>query len=64
MFNNCTFLFLTSFDLSNFKTNKVSLMSCMFDTFHSLTFLNLSNFNIQNDTDISLIFNEINKLCK
>ena len=39
---------LTSFNLSNFNTLKVTNISYMFSEFSSLTSINLSNFNTKN----------------
>ena len=61
MFSKCSSL--TSLNLSNFKTNKVTNMSYMFSKCSSLTILNLSNFNTNNITDMSEMFSGINKGC-
>ena len=53
---------LTSLDLSNFDTNKVTNMSYMFNNCISLTSLDLSNFDTSNVTNMSSMFNECNNL--
>ena len=47
---------LTSLDLSNFDTSKVTNMQGMFEYMRNLTALNLSNFNTSNVTDMGGMF--------
>jgi surface protein len=54
MFNGCSGL--TSIDLSNFNTSKVTYLFNMFAGCSSLTSLDLSNFDTSNVTDISTMF--------
>ena len=54
MFNNCQTL--TSLDLSNFNTSKVTDMSSMFSNCRALTSLDLSNFNTSNVTTMNYMF--------
>ena len=54
MFNNCEAL--TSLDLSNFDTSKVTEMICMFSSCSALTSLDVSNFDTSNVTDMSYMF--------
>ena len=54
MFSGCSSL--TSIDLSNFNTQKVTDMSYMFSDCISLTNIDLSNFNTQKVIDISYMF--------
>jgi surface protein len=60
MFYNC--YSLTSLDVSNFDTSKVTSLSKMFYSCISLSSLNLSNFNTNSIEDISSIFENCNKL--
>ena len=60
MFNSCNKL--TSLDLSNFDTSKVTNMSNMFYYCNKLTSLDLSNFNTSNVTNMSYMFTSCNKL--
>ena len=53
---------LTTIDLSNFDTSKVTDMSSMFDNLHSLTTLNLSNFNTSQVTNMSDMFYGVSNL--
>ena len=48
---------LTTLDLSNFDTSKVTNMSGMFKGCRNLTNLDLSSFNTSNVTDMSRMFN-------
>ena len=50
---------LTTLDLSNFNTSKVTDMSYMFYYMTSLTSLNLSSFNTSKVTDMSYMFSEM-----
>ena len=59
MFCDCNKL--TSLNLSNFNTNNVNNMSCMFNNCSSLTSLNLSNFNTNNVNNMSCMFDCLNK---
>ena len=52
------------FNLSNFNTNNVTNMFCMFSDCSSLTNINLSNFNTNNVKDMMLIFSGCSKLRK
>ena len=54
MFNDCSSL--TSLDLSNFNTSKVTNMYGMFWSCSSLTTLYLSNFDTSKVTDINTMF--------
>ena len=54
MFNNCQTL--TSLDLSNFNTSKVTDMSSMFGNCYRLTSLDLSNFNTSKVTKMNSMF--------
>ena len=47
---------LTSLNLSNFDTSKVTNMQYMFNEMYGLTSLNLSSFNTSNVTDMSCMF--------
>ena len=60
MFCECTTL--TSVDLSNFNTSKVTNMSHMFRKCSSLIFLNLSSFNTNNVLNMSYMFRECSSL--
>ena len=53
---------LTSLDLSNFDTSKVTNMQGMFEYMRNLTALNLSNFNTSNVTDMNSMFHDMFKL--
>ena len=53
MFLYCSNSKLTSLDVSNFNTEKVTNMSCMFRGNSNLTSLDLSNFNTQDVKDMS-----------
>jgi len=54
LFYNCTSL--TNINLSNFNTQNVTNMKCMFNGCSSLTNINLSNFNTQNVTNMDSMF--------
>ena len=60
MFAGCSSL--TSLDVSNFNTSKVTNMSFMFKGCSSLTSLDLSNFNTSNVTAISFMFSDCSAL--
>ena len=60
MFANCTSL--STIDVSNFNTSKVTNMSWMFNECNALTKLNLSGFNTSNVTDMSYMFNTLKVL--
>ena len=60
MFSNCSNL--TSLDLSNFNTSKVTKMNWMFRAMSSLTSLNLSSFDTSNVTDMSYMFGSCKNL--
>ena len=47
---------LTSLDVSNFKTGKVTNMSLMFPGCYSLKSIDLSEFDTRNVTDMSSMF--------
>ena len=53
---------LTSLDLSNFDTSKITSMTYMFYKCSSLTTLNISNFNTNNVTDMSRMFSGCSSL--
>ena len=53
---------LTSLDLSNFDTSKVTNMQGMFEHMSNLTTLNLSNFNTSKVTDMNSMFHDMFKL--
>ena len=53
---------LTTLNLSNFNTAKVTDMSYMFATMPDLTTLNLSNFNTSNVTDMQYMFSNMRNL--
>ena len=53
---------LTSLDLSNFDTSKVTNMQGMFEHMRNLTTLNLSNFNTSKVTDMNSMFHDMFKL--
>ena len=53
---------LTSLDLSNFDTSKVTNMQGMFEHMRNLTALNLSNFNTSKVTDMNSMFHDMFKL--
>ena len=53
---------LTTLDLSNFDTSKVTNMTSMFNNTTSLTSLNLSNFNTSNVTSMSDMFKDMHGL--
>ena len=55
---------LTSLNLSNFNTNKVTNMSGMFNECSSLTSLKFSNFNTKIVTNMEYMFNNLNNKCK
>jgi surface protein len=55
---------LTSIDLSNFNTEKVTDMFFMFADCHSLTNLDLSNFNTENVTNMRGMFGGCEKLTR
>ena len=50
---------LTSLDLSNFDTSKVTNMQGMFERMRNLTALNLSNFNTSKVTDMNSMFHDM-----
>ena len=54
MFSGCKSI--TSLNLSNFNTSKVTNMSSMFSSTTSLTSLNLSSFNTEKVTNMSSMF--------
>ena len=56
MFQNC--YDLTSLDVSNFNTSKVTDMCCMFVGCHKLTSLNVSKFNTTEVTDMRDMFED------
>ena len=60
MFYTCTSL--TSLDVSNFDTSKVTNMSNMFYTCSSLTSLDVSNFDTSNVTWMSNMFEKCSSL--
>jgi len=60
MFQKCSSL--NSIDLSNFNTNKVTDMDCMFNGCSSLISINLSNFNTNNVTNMSCMFHNCSSL--
>ena len=60
MFYNCSKL--TSLNLSNFNTEKVTNMSQVFVNCSSLTSLDVSNFNTQNVTNMSQMFQNCSSL--
>lgn len=60
MFWNCTGL--TSLDLSNFDTTKVTNMTSMFEYSPKLTSLDLSNFDTSNVTSMSKMFADCSSL--
>ena len=53
---------LTSLDLFNFDTSKVTDMQGMFEHMSNLTTLNLSNFNTSKVTDMNSMFHDMFKL--
>ena len=53
---------LTTLDLSNFDTSKVTDMREMFRDMHSLTTLDLSNFDTSNVTDMVYMFDNMRSL--
>ena len=53
---------LTSLDLFNFDTSKVTNMQGMFEHMRNLTTLNLSNFNTSKVTDMNSMFHDMFKL--
>lgn len=53
---------MTSIDLSNFDTSKVTIMYAMFNRCQSLTNLDLSNFNTSNVTTMYGMFSECKSL--
>ena len=55
---------LTSINLSNFNTQNVTDMGCMFSGCKSLTNINLSNFNTQNVTNMRWMFSNCSSLKK
>ena len=62
MFGFCSSAFLTTLDLSSFKTTNVTDMSNMFSGCSSLTTLDLSSFNTSNVTNMSYMFSTCNSL--
>ena len=68
-FTNTSYMFkycssLTTLDLSNFNTSKVTHIESMFSSCRSLTTLGLSNFDTSNVTDMQDMFNYCSKLTK
>ena len=66
-FTNTSYMFkycssLTTLDLSNFDTSKVTDMRGMFSSCQSLTNLDLSNFDTSNVTDMSRMFQSCRSL--
>ncbi|MDD6356644.1 MAG: BspA family leucine-rich repeat surface protein, partial [Bacteroidales bacterium] len=55
MFSGCSTL--SSLDVSNWNTGKVTSMANMFQNCNALTTLNVSNFNTENVTNLSSMFN-------
>ena len=47
---------LTELDLSNFYTNKLQNIECMFKECHSLRKLNIKNFKCDNDCEMFRVF--------
>ena len=60
MFNNCNSL--TSLDLSNFDTSKVTSMGSMFRDCYYLTSLNVSNWSTTNVTNMNQMFQSCESL--
>lgn len=60
MFNACKSL--TSLDISNFDTSKVTDMNWMFNNCSNLTSLDVSNFDTSNVTNMSEMFTGCSKL--
>ena len=60
MFYNCSKL--TSLDVTNFNTEKVTDMNCMFQNCQTLTSLDVTKFNTANVTDMSDMFSGCLKL--
>jgi surface protein len=60
MFNYCSSL--TSLDVSNFNTEKVTDMGYMFSICSSLTSLDLSSFNTENVTSMGYMFTSCSRL--
>ena len=60
MFNNCQSL--TTLDLHNFDTSKVTTMSYMFDSYSDLTNLDLSSFDTSNVTNMEGMFHDCSDL--
>ena len=50
--------FFNNIDLSNFNTNNVTDMFCMFYGCSSLNSINLSNFNTNNVTNMGCMFGD------
>ena len=68
-FTNTSYMFqycssLTTLDLSNFDTSKVTHIESMFSSCQSLTTLDLSNFDTSKVTDMQDMFNYCSKLTK
>ena len=64
---NCLFnkyFSLSSLNLSNFNTNKVTNMNDMFNECSSLNSLNLSNCNTKKVSNMEYMFNNLNNKCK
>ena len=66
-FTNTSYMFkycssLTTLDLSNFDTSKVTHIESMFSSCPSLTTLDLSNFDTSNVTDMSYMFYDCSSL--
>ena len=51
---------LEKLDLSNFITYNVKNMSAMFFNCSNLQFLDISNFNVNKNTNVNLCFNGLN----
>ena len=62
MFQGCSSL--KNINLSNFNTNNVTNMGCMFDRCSSLTNIDLSNFNTNKVTNMSCMFYKCKSLNK
>ena len=62
MFSRCTNL--KELNISNFNTEKVNDMKCMFYNNSALKELNISNFNIKNVDNMQFIFHTCSSLKK
>ena len=60
MFRGCNLL--TSLDVSNWDTSKITSMNSMFSNCSQLTQLDVSNWNTSNVTDMSILFNNCSSL--